>query len=35
MLARKGKEGAELVTHSEGHGSGEEPGNATVKNPPA
>jgi len=36
MLAPKGEqEGAEPFMHGEGHRSGEEPGNAAVKNPPA
>jgi len=36
MLAPLGKgEGAEPVGDGEGHGSGEEPGDAAVKNPPA
>jgi len=36
MLAPQGEqEGAETVTHGEGNRSGEEPGKAAVKNPPA
>jgi len=36
MLAPQGEgEGAELVSDGEGHRSGEEPGDAVVKNPPA
>ena len=36
MLALEGKqEGAEPFNPGEGQGSGEEPGEATVKNPPA
>ena len=36
MLAPQGEqEGAELLSDGEGHGSGEEPGKAAVKNPPA
>ena len=36
MLAPQGdQEGAELLSDGEGHGSGEEPGKAAVKNPPA
>jgi hypothetical protein len=32
---RVGTEGAEPLKHGEGHGRGEEPGNAAVGNPPA
>jgi hypothetical protein len=36
MLAlRREKEGAELLSDGEGQGSGEGPGHAAVKNPPA
>ena len=36
MLALKGeKEGAEVLNDTEGQGSGEEPEQAAVKNPPA